>query len=364
MDGSLYHPLFLCFISISCVWMSIRYLSSPDYSLQEETNGVLWVSIISVVLSFWIGFRPISVHFGDTGAYASEYVQTEISFVAMNWQSEWIWQWLMMLCKSLGLKVSGFFTVVALGYILSALWAVKRFMPSNPMLGMLFVWASLMFFTFSTNGLRNGLACHLILLALSFLLADKYVPSIALCLTAFGIHRSTMLPIAAIVAGLFVIKDIKYALYFWVASIFISLVAGGAVTNFFTSLGFDDRMSSYATDDSYTDLFSHTGFRWDFLLYSTMPVLLVWYVAVKRNIQDNWYHVIGVTYCLCNAFWIMVIRSSFSNRFAYLSWFLYPIVIAYPLINMPIWNDQDRKTGQILLAYCSFTLFMETVVWR
>ena len=59
----------------------------------------------------------------------------------------------------------------------------------------------------------------------------------------------------------------------------------------------------------------------------------------------------------------MVIRSSYSNRFAYLSWFIYPIVIAYPLINLPVWEDQDRKTGLILLAYVSFTVFMMAVVW-
>jgi hypothetical protein len=59
----------------------------------------------------------------------------------------------------------------------------------------------------------------------------------------------------------------------------------------------------------------------------------------------------------------MVIRSSFSNRFAYLSWFIYPLVIAYPLANLPVWKEQDQKIGVILLAYCGFTLFMEVIYW-
>ena len=67
--------------------------------------------------------------------------------------------------------------------------------------------------------------------------------------------------------------------------------------------------------------------------------------------------------CLCNAFWIMVIRSAFSNRFAYLSWFIYPIVIAYPLVNLRVWDDQDRKTGWILLSYVGFTAVMIAFVW-
>ena len=109
--------------------------------------------------------------------------------------------------------------------------------------------------------------------------------------------------------------------------------------------------------------FSRTGFRWDFLLYSAAPVVMAWYVCIKRNLQDNWYNVICTTYCLCNAFWVMVIRSAFSNRFAYLSWFLYPIVIAYPLVNMPLQEAQDRLTGWILLAYGGFSAFMWFFFW-
>ena len=41
-------------------------------------------------------------------------------------------------------------------------------------------------------------------------------------------------------------------------------------------------------------------------------------------------HNIPIIYLTANAFWILVIRSSFSNRFAYLSWFLMAIIIFYP----------------------------------
>ena len=41
----------------------------------------------------------------------------------------------------------------------------------------------------------------IVLLAICFLLDDKWVPGGLLCLAAFGIHRSTALPIAAALAG-------------------------------------------------------------------------------------------------------------------------------------------------------------------
>ncbi len=47
----------------------------------------------------------------------------------------------------------------------------------------------------------------------------------------------------------------------------------------------------------------------------------------------------------------MVINSLNSNRFAYLSWFMYPIVIAYPLLKLEIWPDQNKKVVQILMLH-------------
>lgn len=365
MDASLYQPLFLAITGFASYMTVFRYFTSPDYRFQEQRGSILYPLILSLIFVFWLGGRPISgAYFGDTANYALGYYNMEFShyFVEVNLQSEWLWGWLMTVCKGTGMSVHGFFTVIEAGYILSALWAVKRFTPTNPLLGMLFVFTSLMFFTFGTNGLRNGLACHIMLLAMSFFFADKYVVGGLICLAAFGVHRSVMLPIAGMIAGRFLIKDLRYAIFFWVVCIAVSLVAGDAMTSFFGSLGFDDRMISYNTN-AYASSFSKTGFRWDFLLYSFFPILMGWYVCVKKKIKDDWYRTLCVTYCLCNAFWVMVIRVAFSNRFAYLSWFLYPIIIVYPLINLPLWNDQDRKTAMILAVYCSFTLFMQTIYW-
>ena len=280
----------------------------------------------------------------------------------MDWNSEWIWGLLMNGCKAAGFDIQIFFTIVAAGYVFSAFWAVKRFMPTDPMLGVVFLLTSLMFFPFGVNGIRNGLACHLVLLGASYLLEDKWVPGAVIFLVAFGIHRSTMLPIAAILFAIFLMRNVRYAILFWFASIFLSLIAGGAISSLFAGLGFDDRMTQYTTSTDMSE-FSRSGFRWDFLLYSAAPVLMAWYVCIKKNLQDNWYNVLCTAYCLCNGFWVMVIRSAFSNRFAYLSWFLYPFVIAYPLVNMPLQEDQDRFTGWVLLAYGGFSAFMWFVFW-
>lgn len=363
MDAFLYFPIFLTLITILCVFTAFRYIGSAGYALQEEQKQFIVPLLLCLFLVIWIGNRPIHFAFGDTVNYGREYNKLNPIITNMDWSKEWVWTWIQHTCKMTGLDVHAFFTIIEFGYIFSVFWAIKEYTPSNPMLGFLFVISSLMFFTFSVNGMRNGLACHLILLGFAFILKSNYILGILITLAAFGIHRSVMLPIAAFSVG-FLFKDkVKYALLIWLLSIPLSLVLGGTAINFFASLGFDDRMSSYTDGSIDMNQFSKTGFRWDFLLYSFFPILMIWYVCIKRQIVDYWYNVLAITYCLCNAFWVMVITASFSNRFAYLSWFMYPVIIAYPLINLPVWDDQDRKTGLILLAYCGFTLFMNVFVW-
>ena len=98
------------------------------------------------------------------------------------------------------------------------------------------------------------------------------------------------------------------------------------------------------------------------MFYSAIPIILGYYITIKRKIENKKYSILLSTYLLANAFWIMVIRAQFSDRFAYLSWFLYPVVLSYPLLKMDIWG---RKQGVcaywILLGHLSFTLFMHFI---
>lgn len=363
MTPFIYQQVFTGTTALMAVAMGVSRIASPNNSFQQNGSRLLWPLFLCLVLSFWIGLRPVSFAFGDTVNYAREYNMMDPQHISMDWSGEWIWQWLMNGCKAAGFGLPVFFTIVAAGYVLSAFWAVKLFLPKDPLLGTVFLLSSLMFFPFAVNGLRNGLACHLVLLGAAWLFDDKWVPGSLTLLVALGFHRSVLLPILAIVFARFIFRNVRYAIVIWFLAIFVSLVAGEAFTSFFAGLGFDDRMSQYATSTDMSQ-FSRVGFRWDFLLYSTAPVVMAWYVCIKKDLQDNWYNALCTVYCLCNAFWVLVIRSAFSNRFAYLSWFLYPIVIAYPLVNMPIREDQDRFTGWVLIAYAGFSAFMWFIFWR
>lgn len=364
MAPELYRPVYISIVSVLCLFFAFKFSTTPDSRFQQQRTDVIFPFILCIVLAIWLGNRPISgIYFSDTANYAWIYqlYNTDIGWtsIKLHWNSEWFWSFLMYICKSSGFDVHVFFTLIDIGYFLTAFWAIKRFVPSNPLVGMLFVLSSFMFFGFATNGIRNGLACHILLLAISFYLDDRYWAALFLGALALGTHFSVLLPIAAIFICRYALTDYRYAAAIWVISILVSATIGAQLTELASMFTMDDRMVGYLNSD---DGIYQSGFRWDFLIYSAPPVVLAWIIIVQRGVKDNWYTIMSSAYCLANAFWVMVIRASYSNRFAYLSWFLYPVLIVYPILNMPVWHDQDKRIALSLLAYWGFTMVM--YLWK
>lgn len=353
--------LYLTLFFVLSQYSIINSLSGRTLTLRDNNNSLfLWYVFLFVLL---VGLRPISGLFGDTGNYARSYMLMAEGYAeADDMKSDWLFNHLMYWFASKGYDVMWFFLFVEVSYIVPMVMACKRLSSNNFVLLLLFCFSAFSFFSYATNGIRNGMACSLVILALTYLQGNKLKKIICglLCFFAYNIHHSTALPILAMLYSYYFSKP-KHMFYLWVASIGISLVMGDVVENFFAGLGFDDRLSSYIAgqeDEEEMANFSNRGFRWDFLLYSVMPIWLGWYLVFQRKIYDSTYMLLLGTYVYSNAFWVMIIRSAFSNRFAYLSWFLYPIVLAYPLIKFEIWPQQGKKTAMILLAHFGFTFVM------
>ena len=215
---------------------------------------------------------------------------------------------------------------------------------------------SFSFWSYGTNGIRNGMATSLFILALCYY--DRKWLMYFWFVIAFFFHSSVVIPLAAfITAGVY--KNPKIYLYIWLAAIPLSL-AGGNIWQelFFNHLGFSDRTSGYLEGQQVEGSFSSTGFRWDFLFYSSFGILAGYYFIFVKKITDVFYiHLFGI-YVIANAFWVLVITANYSNRFAYLSWFLMAPVIAYPMFRYKIWKDQYKGFGIILTIYYLFTYLM------
>lgn len=367
IPGAAYGTIFYNAVLVLCLFTAFRLVSSTGNSLLYSKPSLPVPTIVlTVIIILFMGLRPNESYFGDTTMYAHSFSLMQNGYATPSASSggEWLWARIMFAFAMGSGDVHAFFLVTDLLYYGLMLLCCWRLFPNNTWLAMLFFIGSFSTYSYGVNGIRNGMACSVVLVAIALAAGgtkpERYA-GLLLSLVAIAIHRSTALPIAALWAAVFIVRHPKQAIYFWVAAIFLSLLVGNRVGDFFASLGFDDRMTSYFQkqyDAKDMAQFSHTGFRWDFLLYSAMPVLFTWYLTVKRNFNDRAFNIIAVTYILANAFWILVIRAAFSNRFAYLSWFMYPLVICYPLLRFNIWPDQDRKTALILLLFYGFTYLM------
>lgn len=323
---------------------------------QRVLYGIFFYSVVFILV---VGFRPVHYVFGDTVNYAktySDFSQISERFTTSRDALFYLFMWV---CSQV-MTVNWFFFIVEILYVLPIIVACYRLFQKNYDIGALFCFAAFSFFTYSVNGIRNGVALSLVLLALTFIQGntrDKVICGI-ISVLAISIHASAALPVVCMLSACF-IKKPKWFFYFWALAVLISLVAGNTVTNLFASLGFDERLSDYIHPDIEEDIYTVTGFRWDFLLYSAMPIILGWYLIFKKRVYNSTYLLLFGSYVLANAFWIMVIRAEFSNRFAYLSWFLYPIVLCYPLLKLKIWpKTQGRKAAVIMAAHYAFTFIM------
>lgn len=372
IPGEIYSSIYICIIFAISVLLAIKYSfsSSNENILKVLPIGQIFAFAFATAIILFIGFRPQSPAFIDMYLYRHTYNNIIDGYSLLeDERGEWLFYAYGNFCKRLGLSDVMYIFGIDLVYFGLMFVTCWRIMRNNLFVAFLFCVASFSCFSYGVNGMRNGMACSIVMLGITLLSGNKWEKATALILMvcAYNIHHSTALPCFCAISAFLFVKDTKYAFYFWIASIFISAVAGTYVTEFFVNLGFDDRMENYARLDEYGNLKESVnvkaGFRIDFIIYSIMPIIMAWYVTVKRNFKDSMYNIIANTYILANAFWVMVIRSEQSNRFAYLSWFLYPLVIAYPLLRMNLWEDQDRKTGIILLLYSGFTFFMHFIYY-
>lgn len=347
-----------------CALVFLRYSMSPNNKLLLQQNTFVPAFFLSVLAILYLGLRPTSFMFGDMVTYAQGYRMGQISGIAVEDKGEWAFAWLQQVLINLGMSETIFFLVCAIGYIYLQYWVCRKLLWENVWIAMLFILSAFEFYVFAVNGVRNGLACAIVMAVMTIAIQAngnkmKLLMAAAIAFVVFGIHKSTIIPIGCAFLALYYIKNPKYALMMWVASIGVSMVAGGFFTNHLGGLmAGEAKYADYSVGHSTEAQFSRSGFRWDFLLYSSMPVLLIYYVNIKRKIRERVFDYLAVTYLLANSIWILVIRMNYSNRFAYLSWFLYPLVLAYGLIRLHIWDDQDRKIGMFLLLHAGFTLTM------
>ena len=348
-----YTPIFYN-VLLGIILFAFLKLMVKGYTLNTSSTKeyISFLLLIAVVL--YMGLRPISgYYFGDMGIYNKYFNEFANGYEITNYK-DYSWRLFMKFCSGI-MSAKQFFLLCAILYVVPLYYASKKWFGPNSYLFFLMLIASFSFWAYGTNGIRNGIATSLFIFGLSYTKKNsvKYV----IFLLAYLVHGSILIPFAAFVLTLFYNNPRHYMLG-WLLAIPLSLVLGGFWENLFASFGFGGDRLSYLTDDRFVDQFAKIGFRWDFLIYSAAAVFAGYYFIFKKNFNDKLYHQLFNIYVTANAFWILVIRSSFSNRFAYLSWFLMAVIIFYPFFKKQFFKQQQKVLAYTVLVYYGFTYFM------
>ncbi len=148
----------------------------------------------------------------------------------------------------------------------------------------------------------------------------------------------------------------------WLLAIPVAFFFGNgletAISSFFDIIGLSDKRTENLFVEELDGQAVSRSFRLDFIIYSGVAVFLGYYYTVKKKFSDIFYARLLNTYLIANTVWILMIYAAYTNRTAYLSWFIMPLVLIYPLLKAQFVRKQSHWVFWIVIGSLVFTLLM------
>ena len=337
-------------IPIVVFFSAIRQLSNPC----GISDSRAFLLVFAVYLAFWFAVTPG----GDKDVYGVTFSQS------MQWNEVGESHDILFYALSyfLGKLFFGcwqlYFFTISLIYVSGVLFFSKSFFPKSAFPLCLSFFVSFGFVSYGVNTLRAGFALTLLLISLAcFFRYKKPILAIIFAISALACHGTMFVPVSALLLGYWIRKP---NLFFvgWLGCILISIVAGTHIQNFIGGYfegSAETRISNYALGEGGG---YKTGFRWDFLIYSTIGIVVPFFYKIYYRVNDKLYDMFFCAYFAANGFWVLLIRIPFSDRLAYLSWFMLPILLMTPLFRWKEIPSRGLKVAITLLGQVLFAVFM------
>lgn len=321
-------------------------------------ESIIGSALLCLFMVLFIGFRPVSIYFVDMVNYANWWGGTWWGF---DWETEnLLFDNLFQYMGSIFPDGTVFFVLMAAIYFTGMLIVCRKLFPSNTLIVFLVCLAAFSTFSYGTNGIKAGAAASLFLVALAY--RNNIVVSIFFLFLSWGFHHSMQMPVAAYVLTL-IFKNKKWYFYGWLFCLLMAVAHISFFQEFFAGMT-DESGAGYLNWDANDDWGGKSGFRIDFVIYSAMPVVMGYYVKFKYRLEDRLYDIMLYMYLTCNGIWMLCMYAQFTNRIAYLSWFMYPILLVYPCYAIVDKNHPLVLVRQkVVLLHLAFTLFMDLIYY-
>ena len=360
---SYYTAVYYIFTSSITLILCVRLFTEKNTNLENEFKNKAWSTLLLLVTILFIGLREpwdFNQYFGDTVRYTRRFEQLAMSASTdLSGARDVMFLYFMQFSASF-MNVSMFYFLCAFLYVYPVYATFKKWFSSFAVYALFIYVASFSFWGYGINGIRSGLAASFFIFAIGNV-NRKWLMLLFMALSA-SMHLSILMPIAIFFIS-FVVKNAKWVIIIWFASIAVCLLAGYTILNlvylFMPGIVDEGRAATYLMMGELRDeVLDNIRFRPDFILYSAIPILLGWYY-MKKGYKDRFYTHLFNTYVLTNAVWIaLFMYAPYTNRFAFLSWCIMPIVMIYPLLKKKIMKNQYRFIGYLIFGNLLFTLFM------
>lgn len=249
-------------------------------------------------------------------------------------------------------SVEGLFLFIAIIYVFGYIKFINCFFDQKyRFVVFVLTICSLGFYAYGTNTLRQGMALSFFLIALTMQnISWKYW---LLLVLSVSFHKSLAIIILFYLLSQ-KIQNTNWYYLFWIGCLLLTI----AISEIGNILGAylipaDERMEGYLFGENET---YQAGFKFNFLIYSLFPILYGTYV--RRKFKDPFYIQMFHTYLAVNAFWLLMIRLPFTDRFAYLSWCLIPFIFMYPMSKKQIFKNQHVVIALLLFGLATINYFV------
>ncbi len=361
IEASIYSSIYLIIVTILTVIATNRLGSQIELTTIKSVRESYPGYALALFFALFIGFRPLSARsFVDMKNYDTVYYALlygkpfELDINSENFIFDNLFSWL----GANLYDITVFFVIIALCYFLFAYKAATLLFRNYAFLAFVVFLGAFSTFSYATNGIKAGAAASFFLCALGY--RDNWLKAALFLLLSLGFHHSMIMPIVAFILAWF-IKNPKYYFAVWVIAF---LIAAAHIT-FFQELfaGMADEGGASYLNNTEGDWGGKSGFRFDFVLYSALPVVIGYLAIFKYQLRSRTYSFLLNIYLLTNAIWMLCMYAAFTNRIAYLSWLMYPVVTIYPFFCQEFMPEQTKRLKQVVWFQLLFTLFMEVIYY-
>ena len=365
MIPSSYYQLFYILVVTLLSFVTLSHYGSfrKDRLSLARVKSIDISILIAIFFVFFIGLRdPYGIEFGDSQKYTRAYMSSFGDPFAWDWEEKnYLYDNIFLLFSSKKNPIEYFYLFISFVYFFGIWFCCKKLFPKDSASSFVVYLIGFSTYSYSVNGIKAGAAASLFLIAIALRERKKYILTGVFLFFSLGFHHSMLMPIIVFIFCS-LIKNSKFYMGFWFVCFIISVLHIKYFQNLFLSFGgdIDDKIIGYLGEDLSTYKFStlKSGFRFDFVLYSFIPILIGWLAIFKKGIQSDQYRFVLNLYTFINAIWMLCMYASFTNRIAYLSWLIYPIVLIYPFIKEKWGENQNKIYKWVAYGHLTFTLFM------